>query len=121
MPASVDLPPIRQGDTYALEFAFEVGEPAAPLDLTGAVPRLQLRDRPGGTLVLDASPFIIVAGDATAGLATLALPAATTAAIPTVAACGGTAYAYDLEVALAGGTVLTWIAGTVLVEPQVTA
>ncbi len=111
---------LRQGDTFTATFAFR-DRRGTPVDLTGAGLFMQVRDRPGGTLLLDCTPYLAVT-DAAAGAARLDVPGTATAAITLPGPCEGDAVrlAYDLEVRDATGGVFTWLAGHVLISPEVT-
>jgi len=85
-----------------------------PVDLTGATARMQIRDKPGGSLLLELSTAN--GGLAITGPGTIerTLAAAATAAITWTAAV------YDLEVTYADGTVHRYFEGPVSVSPEVT-
>ncbi|WP_330114929.1 hypothetical protein SA496_01280 [Pseudomonas sp. JS3066] len=87
----------------------------APVDLTGCSARMQIRDMPGGQLLLEL-------GTAPGQGLTLE-PAGTLRREITAAQTGAlnfTAAVYDLELTFADGTVQRWAEGTVSLSPQVT-
>jgi hypothetical protein len=85
-----------------------------PVDLTGATARMQIRDKPGGGLLLELSTTS--GGLTITGPGTIArtLSATATAAITWASAV------YDLEVTYADGTVHRYFEGPVTVSPEVT-
>lgn len=85
-----------------------------PVDLTGATARMQIRDKPGGALLLELSTA--AGGLAITGAGTIerTLSAAITAAITWCDAV------YDLEVTYPDGTVHRYFEGSVSVSPEVT-
>lgn len=85
-----------------------------PVDLTGATARMQIRDNPGGLLLVELSTEnggLVIAG---AGTIERHITAAATAAFT------WTAGVYDLEVSYADGTVHRYFEGAVTVIPEVT-
>lgn len=107
---------IVQGATLRDTVTWKVGEPSAPVDLTGATARMQVRDKlssPAVLLELTSDNGGIVLGGA-AGTVTLYMDDAATAAIT------WSAGVYDLEVVLAGGDVRRLLAGAAVVLPEVT-
>lgn len=118
-----DFERITQGDTILETFAFTTdGE--TPYDLTGATIRTQFRDAPaslGGTIVIDATSYWTIGSPATAGTATLEVPAADTAAIDTSGSDNGEPIylVYDIEIQDASGRVFTWLTGRLPITPQV--
>jgi len=85
-----------------------------PVDLTGATARMQVRDKPGGELLLELSTAnggLTMTG---AGTIDRAISAAATAAITWAEGV------YDLEVTYADGTVHRYFEGAVTVSPEVT-
>lgn len=85
-----------------------------PVDLTGATARMQIRDKPGGALLLELSTDNGALEITGPGTIVRTLTAAATAAINWAAAV------YDLEVEYADGTVHRYFEGPVSVSPEVT-
>lgn len=85
-----------------------------PVDLAGATARMQIRDKPGGTLLLELSTVGQGLAISAAGTITRELSAEQTADI------GWTKAVYDLEVTYPDGTVHRYFEGPVSVSPEVT-
>ncbi|BAU76123.1 hypothetical protein [Metapseudomonas furukawaii] len=87
----------------------------APVDLISCTARMQIRDRPGGQLLLELGSGpgqgLVIEQ---AGTIRREISAVQTGALPAAAAV------YDLEVTFADGSVLRWVEGPVTVSPQVT-
>lgn len=109
---------IDQGATYRKVHTWKIGDllASAPVDLTGCVARMQIRDEVDSDTVLleltTANGRILLGG--TDGTVTLTLSAVETAAL---AFARGV---YDLEVVLADGSVRRLMYGAVIVSPEVT-
>lgn len=107
---------IVQGATLRDTVTWRAGEPSAPVDLTGCTARMQVRDKIASPTVLleltTENGGISLGG--TAGTVTLYLDDEATAAIT------WTAGVYDLEIVLADGDVRRFLAGVVVVLPEVT-
>jgi hypothetical protein len=84
-----------------------------PVDLTGCSARMQIRDKPGGRLLLELSSGSGLTLEP-AGALHREISAEQTAALDFQAAV------YDLEVTFADGTVQRWAEGEVVLSPQVT-
>lgn len=107
---------IEQGATFTKTVTWKTGKPALPVDLTGCVARMQVREKVDSTavlLTLTSADGRITLGGA-AGTVVLRVDADDTAAITWK---GGV---YDLEIEFADGTVRRLLAGTVSVSPEVT-
>ncbi|UCP00107.1 hypothetical protein LF844_09925 [Metapseudomonas lalkuanensis] len=85
----------------------------APVDLTGCSARMQIRDKPGGALLLELSTGAGLTLEP-AGTLRREISAAQTGALSFTAAV------YDLELTFADGTVQRWAEGPVTLSPQVT-
>jgi len=85
-----------------------------PVDLAGATARMQIRDKPGGALLLELST--------TAGGLTITGPGTIerTLSASATAAITWTAAVYDLEVEYPDGTVHRYVCGDVTVSREVT-
>lgn len=107
---------LTQGETFWKTFTWKVGQPAAPVDLTGCTALMHVRRK-----ITDAATLIelstgngrIELGGPT-GAITLKLSAAETAALNFAAAV------YDLELTFADNTVRRLIEGSVTLKPEVT-
>jgi hypothetical protein len=99
---------IKQGDDISRRLTITDSAGAA-VDLTGASLAFHLRRLGGASDALGAA--LVVNTPATAGIATLALSAAQTAAL-----LGDTVYQYEIEVTDASGKVSTPVEGYCLVE-----
>jgi hypothetical protein len=84
-----------------------------PVDLTGCTARMQIRDQPGGQLLLELSTGAGLTLEA-AGTLRREISAAQTGGLTFTDAV------YDLEVTFADGSVQRWAEGSVKVSPQVT-
>lgn len=87
----------------------------APVDLTGCSARMQIRDKPGGGLLLELSTA--------PGQGLTLEPAGTLHREITAAQTGALSFGsavYDLELTFADGTVQRWAEGPVTLSPQVT-
>lgn len=108
---------IVQGDTFPYRFTYYAGEPgvAAPVNLTGATAKMQVRASATGPVLLELSTDNgkIVLGGA-AGTIDLLLSAAETAAIEWVQAV------YDLAITFADSSVRKPIRGSVTVVKAIT-
>lgn len=110
---------IDQGATFAKTVTWQVRNPpapAAPVDLTGCVARMQVRQTvasPTVLLELTTENGRIALGDAS-GTISLRVEAADTQALT------WTAGFFDLEIEFADGTVRRLLAGSVTVSPEVT-
>jgi hypothetical protein len=83
-----------------------------PVDMTGFTARMQIKDRVGGTVLLDVSPYIAL--DNSEKKITITIPAAITEAITF------TKGVYDLEMASPAGVVTELLSGSVVVTKEVT-
>ncbi|MEZ2293932.1 hypothetical protein [Variovorax sp. RCC_210] len=107
---------IDQGATFTKTVTWKTGKPPAPVDLTGAAARMQIREKleaPEVLIELTTTNGGIVLG-AAVGTVTLRIEADATAAITWRTAV------YDLEVVFADGTVRRLLSGSVAVSPEVT-
>lgn len=102
----------RKGDTFSRDFAFTNSETGAALDMTSYVLVLTVKNS-AGTAVLTFSGADW-SGTASAGLFTASKSAATMAGV----AAG--AYAYDLQVTVPGGQIVTWLQGRFIVDTDIT-
>jgi FtsP/CotA-like multicopper oxidase with cupredoxin domain len=100
LPVSSDIAAYR-GDTWSQEF--RLTRAGAPVDLTGATLTAEARSRSGVT-----TPITVTVTDALDGRIALSLPTT----------LGPGLYTYDIEVDQ-GGTVTTWIQGTLTVARDV--
>lgn len=107
---------VYQGATFNRVFTWQVGTPAANVNLTGYTARMQLRSNPAATtsvLELTTTNGRISLGGS-AGTVTLALTPTETAALP------ADQYAYDLELIAGNGEVTRLLEGFVTVDAEVT-
>lgn len=107
---------IDQGATFTKTVTWKTGKPAAPVDLTGATARMQVRERLDAPLVLvelNTENNGIVLGGAD-GTVSMRIEASATAGYAWRSGI------YDLEVQFADGTVRRLLAGGVAVSPEVT-
>jgi hypothetical protein len=102
----------RKGDTFSRDFAFTNSDTGAALDMTSYVLVLTVKNS-AGTAVLTISGGDW-SGTASAGLFTATKSAATMAGV----AAG--AYAYDLQVTVPGGQIVTWLQGKFVVDTDIT-
>lgn len=109
LPANVPLS-VYRGDSYSWSFRLWADrERTQPVDLTGATPKAEIRDRAGGTLML---PLPL----------TVELPNVIVADLSPADGKKLTRHkgVWDLQLTLADGTVTTVIAGDVFVRASVT-
>lgn len=110
---------VRRGETFARRLTRRLrnpdGTPGAPIDLTGYAGRMQVRDRPGGTVLLDLSTGNggMTLGGAAGTIDLLASAAATAALTP-----GD--YVYDLRLTSGSGVATYALAGSFEVIASVT-
>ncbi|XXQ53890.1 hypothetical protein ACA040_002572 [Xenophilus aerolatus] len=107
---------IDQGATFTRQVTWKTGKPATPVDLTGCIARMQIREAiesPEVLVSLTTANGGITLGGA-AGTVALRIEAAATAEFQ------WTAGVFDLEIEFADGTVRRLLAGTVTVSPEVT-
>ena len=108
MPVNFPLPMYR-GDTFRSVFRFwSDAEKTMPADLTGVVAKAEIRNRPGGTIIV---PMACVIDQ---NLVTVSLTADETGVLPSSAAV------WDLQFTYPGGDVVTMLAGAVTVVNDVT-
>jgi hypothetical protein len=112
---------IEQGATFGLSFVWsdgtEAASPGDPVDLTGAVARMQFRKSQAQAALLSASsdgssPRITLGGSD--GTISILLTDADTDSLTSKLLM------YDLEVELADGTVVRLLQGKVTVDPNIT-
>lgn len=114
---------IEQGATFELRFQWCLdstvtpGQPGDPIDLTGAVLRMQIRKTQQAPVLVEATsdgtaPFIT--HDGPGGTVTVKLPAEETNKLSSKQPL------YDLEVLLPGGDVYRLIEGVITVSPNIT-
>lgn len=100
---------LYRGDSWSARFVFWADTAkTTPADLTGVVPKAEIRDRPGGALIVPIACAVELPNVITGSLdpsASASLPAAA---------------AWDLQLTYANGDVLTALAGAVAVTPDVT-
>lgn len=107
---------IEQGATFDKTVTWKTGDPLAPVDLTGATARMQIRAKIESPDVLEELTTTnggIVLGDAT-GDVTIFIEATATAAYTWRTGV------YDLEIEFTNGTVKRLLSGSVSVSPEVT-
>lgn len=102
----------RKGDTFSRDFAFTNADTGAALDMTGYALVLTVKNT-AGTAVLTFS------GDDWSGTASAGLFTATKSAA-TMAGVAAGAYAYDLQVTVPGGQIVTWLQGRFIVDTDIT-
>ena len=103
----------KRGDTFA-EVPFQINVNAVPLDLTGALIRMQLRTDYGGTVYQEFTSINnegITITNATNGEFKIN---------ETIINLEARAYKYDIEITLSNGEVKTWISGVFSVTNDVT-
>lgn len=101
----------RKGDTFSRDFEFTNADTGAALDMTNYTLTLTVKNS-GGTAVLTFSGGDW-SGTASAGLFTASKSAAAMAAV----AAG--VYAYDLQVTLPAGEIVTWLQGRFIVDTDI--
>jgi hypothetical protein len=107
-PARFDLA-VYEGDSYAWQFNLWTDDTkTTPVDLTGAAAAAQIRDSPGGTVVVALTCVITLPGTI---VATLDHPTSETVPQSGV---------WDLQVTSASGWVTTFVAGKVFLTADVT-
>jgi hypothetical protein len=108
MPATYMLT-VYRGDTYAWDFVMwnDTGM-TDPTDLTGVVPKAEIRDRPSGSIVVPLTLDITLPNTVHAALDA---PSSSQLPIPAV---------WDLQLTFPSGQVQTVLAGPVAVTPDVT-
>ena len=107
VPGSYDFPPVTRGDTFVARPFAEVSRDGQPLEVSAA--RLQVRDLVGQRLLLEwstAGETIVLSGDPVDYALALAEKSA-----EVMADVPPGVHAYDLEVTLAAGEVITLLAG----------
>ena len=103
----------KRGDTF-MEVPFQINVNAVPLDLTGAVIRMQLRTDYGGDVYLDLTSVDsngITITNATNGEFKIN---------QRIIELEAFSYKYDIQITLANGEVKTWIEGIFNVSNDVT-
>lgn len=108
---------IYQGATYFRRYTWKTGDPATPVDLTGATLRMQVRETKHSDiplLSLSTGGSGITVTDAANGKFTVRAEAAQTDAL------SFTTGVYDLEIKLADGTVTRLVEGSATLSRQVT-
>lgn len=111
VPGTYDIQ-ARQGSTLALAFTLTDSE-GHPVNLTGATPRMQVRQSPSSAdVVLELTAKLSVSA-ALGGVISLLVPGSLLAPIE------AKKYVYDLDVQI-GDTIDTWLAGSFIVAAQVT-
>lgn len=100
---------LYRGDTYAWRFVFWTDpEKTVPADLTGVTPKAEIRDKPGGTVIVPLACVVELPNVITAKL-----DAPASALLPSTAA-------WDLQLTFPNGDVATALAGPVAVTPDIT-
>jgi hypothetical protein len=104
---------LRRGGGLAIRIKIVHLHTGEPVDLTGQVLSAQVRDHPGGRLVLDLTPYLTVDTPPTGGVIRLRIPASATRTIPVVAGW------WDLRIAR--GVAAGWIGwGRFTIEQETT-
>lgn len=107
-PAPYDLN-LYRGDSYGWQFKlWQDSAKTVPVSLTGAIAESQIRDKPGGSKIIELDCTIT-----TPNIVTVLLNAATCASCP---AKGG----WDLQITYSDGQVQTPVAGSVKVTADYT-
>ncbi|MBE9102758.1 hypothetical protein [Vacuolonema iberomarrocanum] len=101
---------IKQGATYRLRTRFRQ-ESGVPLDLTGAIPRAQLRESPSATL---AATFTATVSDAANGEVLLELSPTQTTALTSGK------YVWDLFIDMPSGDTFSPLGGKAQVDSAIT-
>ena len=118
--ARVDLA-LRQGADFATTLTFTNSD-GSTVDLTGCELAAQLRRSPRSPAPADAVFTVAINAPATAGIATMSLPAAASAPL----VCGNepsdpaSRYFWDLQLTDAGGLISAPLFGAVTVYPEIT-
>jgi hypothetical protein len=100
---------LYRGDTYAWRFVFWTDpEKTVPADLTGVLPKAEIRDKPGGAVIVPLACAVELPNVITAKL-----DATASALLPAAAA-------WDLQLTFPSGDVSTALAGPVAVTPDIT-
>jgi hypothetical protein len=108
LPGVFDLV-LYRGDTYAWQFRiWSDAAQTVPVDLTGAVAKSEIRDKPAGTVILDLEAVITLPNSIE-----LSLDAADWTTLPA-------AGVWDLQLTFPDGTVRTPVGGKVTTYPDVT-
>lgn len=115
-PANVQLP-LYRGDNYNATFRLRYKNPDGTsgdyLDLTGCTPLVQIRLRESSPVLVTVAATILDQTDpATKGGVTIALTGGDTASLPTLAE-------WDFQLTHPDNTVLTYLAGPVVTNGQV--
>lgn len=107
---------LYQGATFTHQLTWQTGEPLAPVDLTGCIARLQVREKVGlPTVLLELSTGNgRISPLGTDGVIALKVSATDTAAITWAKGV------YDLEIEFPDGTVRRLLNGGVVVSREVT-
>jgi hypothetical protein len=101
---------IYRGDTATWEFVlWEDAAKTVPFDLTNATAKAEIRNRPGGVLLVTLTTSITMPN-----IINVFLTEANSLAL------NGGVFAWDLPVTMSGGTVQTMVAGPVTVTEDVT-
>jgi hypothetical protein len=100
---------LYRGDSYRWSFLLWTDTAKTqPADLTGVMPKAEVRDKPGGAKVVALDCAVVVPNTVT-----MSLDAASSALLPL-------AGVWDLQLTYPNGDVATVLAGVVLVTPDVT-
>jgi hypothetical protein len=103
----------KRGDTFAV-VPFQINKDGLPLNLTGAIIRMQLRKSPGGTIYLNLTSVSNLGITITNGLnGAFKINEMILNLEPNV-------YLYDIEIIFPSGEVKTWISGQVTVINDIT-
>lgn len=118
---------LEQGATWRLGFTYshagpldDAGQPtaAAPYDFSDATARMQIRDKPGGTVLVEVTSSDGITLGGSAGTVEILISDVKTDALgPLERAKKGV---YDLEIAWAGGDVTRLLQGKAVIDPNVT-
>jgi hypothetical protein len=115
-PAVINLT-IYQGSTFSQKFQWKTGNPPTPVNLTGYMARMQIREKiksPNYIINLTTENGGIVITNATNGEFSIEIPANVTASMDFKTAV------YDLEFVSPSGIVTRLFQGTVTLSPEVT-
>lgn len=113
---------IFQGATFNQTLFWEVGDPPAPVNLTGYSAKMQIRSSHKSKVVIlelsspSSGITLGTSGDYTTGAINLTIGASTTAQL---SVCDGAKPVYDLEMT-SGGVVTRILQGNVIIAPEVT-
>jgi hypothetical protein len=103
----------KRGDTFA-EVPFQINKDGVPIDLTGAIIRMQLRKSPGGTIYLNLTSV------SNLGITITSEPDGAFKINEMILNLEPNVYLYDIEIIFPSGEVKTWVSGQFTVTNDIT-